>query len=632
MPTSTLVPGSYEVALNGRPYNIDWEADAFGVAKLRRETIPLLRQQADQSAAPGEASLNPEGFWRRVWDSWHHGMGQSHRDRPDSDPYRFRYSKGIDCWTKYELKLLNDVVRVRSSTNPNIVLINVGGAYLYITDGTDVYWTSDSLPPFTWHAASIRAGETAATLNASGGTRALASDGSTVYCVFTDGIHSTAAGASVSTHYADNPASAYRCLGFVKGRLMAGAGASIYNIVAAGAAPAALYTHPSSACKWSGFAEGPTHIYAAGGTPGHAVVMKMAMKADGSGLDVPSDASVALPAGEGISCIFGAVGLIFIGTTAGWRVCEPDANGNLTIGPPIPIVSPGSSTPIAPLAMAARDRFVFVGDSQSNGAGGAGLGRGDLSEFIAPLAPAYNSDIFTTQPGAADVTAIDVYADALVFAAPSATGGVYMQDNFTPTYVDEGTIDFGITSFGLPDNKIPISIDTQYNLFYTGLSHTSKLALDGMGPGFGDVFETVAAHAHGDTATETSLIGAPIDGAAAKHFEIQETLATSSTTHTPKITRETLKIEPAADGGRRLWVPVLLYERLVVDGAEVAQDPAAELAYIDALRRARTPAPYQEGKETLTVILEDYEYRAHHRTGDGYETNGTALLQLKEVA
>ncbi|MCA1842162.1 MAG: hypothetical protein LC792_03040, partial [Actinobacteria bacterium] len=100
MATTTDVPSRLPVAINGH---------AFLADPVVRQTVPVLRQQADTSPEAGEQSLNPQGLWRRSQESWHHGAGQDFLDgRHGASPYgatyvdpsRFRSSKGVDVWTK----------------------------------------------------------------------------------------------------------------------------------------------------------------------------------------------------------------------------------------------------------------------------------------------------------------------------------------------------------------------------------------------------------------------------------------------------------------------------------------------------------------------------------------------------
>ena len=112
--SSNLVPYPFPVGLGGHYYGVQWDKDSIGVwgAKFKRESLPLLRQQADNSNIPGEQSISPEQFWRRSQDTWLYGEGQTYLDRSTSEIRRYHDGLGIDPWTPWQLKLLNDTTKV----------------------------------------------------------------------------------------------------------------------------------------------------------------------------------------------------------------------------------------------------------------------------------------------------------------------------------------------------------------------------------------------------------------------------------------------------------------------------------------------------------------------------------------
>ena len=67
-----IVPYIYPLALDGIGFLVDDKQEG----EWHDESIPVLRQQFDQSSSPSENSLNPEALWRRSVDSWHKGAGQ----------------------------------------------------------------------------------------------------------------------------------------------------------------------------------------------------------------------------------------------------------------------------------------------------------------------------------------------------------------------------------------------------------------------------------------------------------------------------------------------------------------------------------------------------------------------------
>jgi hypothetical protein len=135
MTTSANVPGVYDVAIDGRDYMIDTQYQE----SFRYQTIDPIRRQADTSDSVGEASLNPEGFWRRSPPSFHKGAGQPRYDATDSDPDRFKNSVGVDVWTEGQLSLLKDTAEdfdVGQDVLGAVAAANSGEYYVRLADGT----------------------------------------------------------------------------------------------------------------------------------------------------------------------------------------------------------------------------------------------------------------------------------------------------------------------------------------------------------------------------------------------------------------------------------------------------------------------------------------------------------------
>jgi len=140
--TSTLVPSVFPVGLNGRPYMVDRAANEFVAGFEAR-----VRDSVDQGTEPGEASINPQGLWRRNQTSWHVGAGQQYADDAYAEAFRFYTSKGINPWTKGQLTLLNATNRALTSANTNLMLVSAtssaGVNYLYVADGSTLKYTTN---------------------------------------------------------------------------------------------------------------------------------------------------------------------------------------------------------------------------------------------------------------------------------------------------------------------------------------------------------------------------------------------------------------------------------------------------------------------------------------------------------
>jgi hypothetical protein len=167
---------------------------------------------------------------------------------------------------------------------------------------------------------------------------------------------------------------------WVKGRLMAGIGPSVYEL--AGGAPPTLptakMTHLNSAWAWTDIAEGPSVIYASGYAGAQSSIYKFSLDNTGAVPTLAAGGAITaqLPLGETVNCMNVYLGtFVGIGTSRGFRVGEIDANGDISYGPLLIQVSGGVKS------VAAYDRFFFVGGTNSID-GQSGLWRVDLGQII----------------------------------------------------------------------------------------------------------------------------------------------------------------------------------------------------------------------------------------------------------
>jgi hypothetical protein len=581
---SLEVPFRFDCSLNGRSYMID----TARLEEFSRRSIPLLRQQADQTGAPGEQTLSAEELWRRSQDDWSHGAGQAYLDRAESDNRRFRSSKGIDVWTRWAMSLLPDTASRRASAATNLALQPVG-SFLYLTDGAALQRTTD-LTTFT-----------AITGLPATAPSSIASDGFNVFTAHgANGVYSTTRGAAGASLY---NSVAVTLLGYVKGRLMAASGAVLYNITS-GTTPAALYTQPNSDFSWVGFAEGPNAIYAAGFSGDKSLIYRTAVKQDGTALDVPIVAG-ELPDGEIVRAIGGYLGFILLGTDRGVRFCATDANGNLTVGALI-------RTPRAVRCFEGQDRFVWFGWSDYD-ATSTGLGRLDLSVFSGPLTPAFASDLMATGQGA--VVSVVTFRDRRIFAVDAL--GFFEQ---TADLVASGTLDTGFITYGLPDLKTAVYLDV--TLAAAIDENRAYLSVDG------GTFVQVG------TRSGASVDPFPVGELSGEKFEIRHELVNVAGVDVgPTVTRYTLRSYPRPGQGELFTIPVLLHEQVttVNQGAHY-QQPSEEFGALVELRETKQLVTLQLGLESHTVLLDDALFAYSHRTIGNDDWNGTALLRLKSPA
>lgn len=650
--SSSQVPSLYDCALNGRPYMLDLNSNAF-----MHETVPLIRNQADQSSSPSEETINPEDLWRRSQDTWHDGAGQAYVDRADSDPARYFTSKGVDPWSKWHLSLLNDTTKIAAITGPNPILLTAGD-FLYVIDDTSVRFTNSvssasSVPVWvgsgehgsatytvgdvvrptvdngflyecttagtagvtepTWPTTpsntvadgavvwTCLAGSTAVTFTTvsglAGGIQAATTDGYTVYIATSTGLFTTARGDPTATTPGSNQN--FTLLRYVKGRLMAAGTTTTsptYSIFDAGTSATALMTHGNPDFTWVDFAEGQLVIYAAGYSGDKSIIYRISVTPDGSALSAPIVAA-ELPDGEIVRSLDGYLGFLMIGSDKGVRFATAESSGNLTLGSLIP-----SDNPV--LCFEPQDRFCWYGltnyDSTSTG-----LGRLDLSALTAANTPAYASDLMTTGQGA--VTSIVTFQESRVFAVAGL--GVYQE---TSSALPSGTLETGEITYRLPDDKVAMFVDVRS----TG-TVTVELSADG-GP-----YTTIG--------TGTSV---PIGAVRAERFGLRITL-TSDVGVSAELLSWTLRAYPTATTVRVITVPLLLHETLDLHNGDKGKcDPVVELAAVDAIRSSHNVVTWQEGASAYDVIVDDYQWRPYSLMSQdsGFKGwQGTLVVKLKEM-
>jgi hypothetical protein len=450
----------------------------------------------------------------------------------------------------------------------------VADSRLYVADGQTLKYTTD-LSSFT-----TVTGTPAATING------LATDGYTVYISFeSNGTYTTNTGTSAASSY--NTGHNWGALAYVKGRLMAaGSGATdgykIWNITASGNNPSILYTHPNTAFTWVGFAAGQQHIYAAGYAGKSSLIYKTAIKADGTALDIPSQAG-ELPVGEVISSIYGYLSYIVLGTSKGVRFCSSDGDGNLLIGPVLE-----TSTDVQ--CAVGDGKYIWYGwtnfDSTSTG-----LGRMDISELNGVNEPAYASDLMVTGQGA--ILSVVNWNGGRLFAVSG--DGFYKEST---DLCATGYIETGTWRWGIPDRKFVPRFDTRTKPL-AGLI-TTAFAFDG--------------------GSYTNLPA------------VDDVNSTDVTTVGPTLTRWQARAYAAPIRARVFSVPVLLHRKLRIHNREIPMDVVEELDYLEGLVNDALIVSYQEGHASYNVVVENVEWIPLDSPNSVWEWEGTAVLTLRSIA
>jgi hypothetical protein len=591
----------WDCVLNGRGYALDPASQ-----QDRHQSVPMLRAQSDTSGRPGEESLNPAGLWRRAQESWHHGSGQDWLDRADSDPYRFRTSKGVDPWTKWGLSLLPDTQIVLPRTDTNLYLA-VAGTRIYVSNGTQMNY-SDTLGS-AWNAPT---GLPAAAISS------MCSDGTHVYAAYSSGTNGVYAATGTAFTQLVTTGD-FTVLRYVKGRLMgAGNNSSVVNITSAvpAAAPADLFAHPNSAWRWTDFGEGPSHIYMCGFASDKSAIYKTAIQPDGTDLEIPTHA-VPLPDGEIARSLTGYLNFLIVGTDKGVRFAAPDADGNLTLGALIPAASPV-------LCAEGQDRFVWYGltnyDSVSTG-----LGRLDLKTFTEDLTPAYASDLMAgnaVAPTQGSVLSVVTFGHKRWFTVSGV--GVIREST---VLVADGTLSTGQITYGLSDPKTV----TRARLFHDPIAEVAQF----------DSIEILLAH---DQGTPVSLGTSDVEGAVVfdaaltpptvgRSFEASVHLIGLGTVN-PGLHRISLFADPDPDRTELISVPIMLADVVTApDGVGTHDvDVDGEWGLLHDLYVSREVVTYERRGRTWQVVVDDFQWVADNTSNRPVGTQGTYLVTLKVVA
>lgn len=586
------VPWTHPVSLAGRGYIID-------ETRYQRRFIPSTRQSFDSSAQPGEQTLNPEGLWPRSVSDWSLGSGQLLYDAEDSNRRMFRSSKGIDIWTRREFSLLPDTTEVIDTTEVNLHLAGFHDGttpHLYVADGTSIKWTADAAS----YSFTTMTGSPAASLTQNAWT----SDGATVYFAYQgSGVYSAAIGASAmasfSTYNAD-------IIEYANGRLFAAADDDLSELNSAGTATTVL-DHANNAFRWKAITGAPNGVYAGGNVGGQATVYYIGVNSTTGALLTPVVA-MELPRGETLNQLYQYGGVLFIGTSLGFRVATIRSDNGLVYGPLVD--APGAVT-----TFTAEGQYVWFNWTNYDNVS-TGLGRLSLEEFTETLVPAYASDLMATSQGA--VVGVARYRDKTWLSVSG--DGVYEQ---SADLVATGTLRLGNLDYGTSVRKTAV-----------GLTFFCE-------PLKGTVSGTLHAQNGTDRAispystTNGTGPNEPLDlgNIVSPSFDITLTLArfATDTTLGPTIKRFTLMSLPAPRRTEEILVPILLFRQVRWSGVEYHYDTLVEFDYLRALARSRQVVRYQEGATSYDVYIDDVQIEPKG-WGDEYSWfQGTCFVRLVTV-
>jgi hypothetical protein len=433
---------AYDVAVGGLPF-------FYAISDARpyvRQTAPFNKEQFDNGSEPGEQSLT--GWWLRSQSSFHNGTGIKFYDPSAGETvlHRFTDSDNVDVWTKGQVTLLKETANMTGVTSGIYKLISV------VDSATDklVAWTPANTTIKNYTASGTAVTYThVVTAGLDTATLAIATDGAHLFVADNDHIY---------TGEIDTPTSGYTeyyntgservVMAWVKQRLVAGIGASVYELTNAKgsshALPTATYTHPNSDWVWSSISEGGSAIYAAGYLGGNSAIYKFVLSTAGVMPTLTSGIVAAqLPIGEIVYKIESYLGYLMIGTNKGMRVASiSDTTGDLSYGPLIFEDTNGVYD------FAFRDKYVWATGTIGTS---PGLYRIDLGSEIETLRFAYAKDAYlSTATGYA--TSVDFVGNTNQIAfTTSGSNGIAIQS--TTVLATSGSITTGKIRFSTLELK-----------------------------------------------------------------------------------------------------------------------------------------------------------------------------------
>jgi hypothetical protein len=358
-----------------------------------------------------------------------------------------------------------------------------------------------------------------------------------------------------------------------------------------------------TAFRWVGVATGQNAAYAAGYAQQKSLIYKVTIKSDGT-LDTGSVA-LELPTGEVVTAISGYLGGIVLGTNKGVRYCTTDSQNNLVAGAIIP--TSGSVKKFS-----SNDRFIWFTWSNYDGVS-TGLGRLDLSTFIAPNTPAFATDLMYTST--ADVLNLVTFNDKHCFVVSGV--GVIAEDS--GNLVASGTIETGIYRWGIPDRKFAPRFDIRVQPLVGSVSASVSFE--------SGEYDSIGTHS--DQADTEHTFLAPEDKFIEASYLL--TLTRQTATTGPTLTRWMSRAYAAPSRSRLISVPVLIHAVLNVHGKDYFMDVEAERDILDNLVSNPRIITYQEKGDTYSVIVEDVEWQALDATNLNWLWEGTATVIMRTV-
>lgn len=611
--STASLPSSFSpsvVGIAGIPYLLDTESGAY-----RRESFDVVQQRNTTDAR--DVLLLPQDVWRQQAQSWHLGAGQSNQDRDDSLQYRFHESFGIDPWTRWEVSLLPETLRLYGTDAlTGKSWLTVTGEYLSVFNDEAIYWYDELSVGSTAYVGSTVVSSGNAIVD-------IADDGHLATALTEDRYIWTVSGpGGTPTKWANHQYTAgANFIAWEKDYLLVGDGNKLYNAIKANN-PVLIYTHPDADFRWQSAASGNSCIYVLGTLSDRTTIHRVNIKQDGTGLQ-PCIVAATLPDGEVGYSIDTYLGFVLIGTDKGVRMAQPNNDaGDLTLGPIIPTAAPVR-------CFEGQDRFVWYGLESMNGTYGEsepyfpdtpvpGLGRLDLSvSTVGALTPAYAQDIVAIGQPSAPVRSAATFAGKRVFSIDG--GGVWFEgtNKMEAGWFTEGTMSFSVedvkTGLYIQAKWMPLVGEVCLDISYDSTGYIRLVDLKQQG--------TIRSGNISLNGTQFSRIDSRV------------LLRRSDSTPTtgPRFTRWEVRAIPVKGRANRWTLPILNYEETEIDGVKYTRNPLAVLDNLMSLVESGTLFTLQESGRAFQVHAKEFTWQPEKLTINGRAWQGIYTLVVEEV-
>jgi hypothetical protein len=620
MPTSSLVPHVWPLAINGTEYALDDGAQVY-----EDRSIPTLRNVATGSTSD-ETTLNPERGFLRSFTSFKRGAGQTFRDADNSDNQRFR-----DSW---HVEVFDDdaVIKPTAKTEKvgaGTITLSVGQQKMlaidddvYMTDGwTDKVWKIENATSTSPTITSVSTGGGVAlkTLIAPKNEYLLASEGSDIYYIPLSLASATGREVAAADAF-------YNSLVYAHGTFLChmfdntGTTYGVFELSGdptTAAFTASTVVHQETQAEFNAsYGRFGRHICKADGGFYYldGVNQIHYISVDNAGVLTYEGVRATLPISEGHNFIYEYLGFILVVAEEqygryGVRVCTQGTNGALTIGALL-----DEFKPFGEVSFDGNYAYVAIDSAAGDNRGTAGsrpirLAKLDFTQIADGLVPAWA--ITDAYDGSGDGI-----SDMRCFAVAAGYDGSVSEESYRyfcgsnniyrtrttnlagTNFETDGWLSTGWVSWGIGDDKLlqEVAMDAD------SVSASYSLPAD---------VDSYTAYTDGDEVTSALV-------------DVKFTL----TAATSEFRRATARAYPLTAPQREVTIPILLGDTVTdLRNVEHKRDPRAERDALVALEG--TVVDLQEGQSTsVRALVTGHRWVGLNRENSG-TFGGTLILTAK---